>query len=197
MRAFFDHSPCKASRETILESYGQCGLKVHIPNKKAANYGKASEKRLQIGSISVSHFETRLTSHAPSDTSQGQSLAPSIRSAWAPIRSAWAPREQLLNSMVFLWPNEPWDRAGCDKFPKLRRRPVWLQTRESKQTDRRRRRDSVNNGPSTSLAGRYFEPRRTQSRGQPRLPERRRSGSDGQHRDSNHRCCDPTQSGRS
>ncbi|OUX03904.1 MAG: hypothetical protein CBE00_13500 [Planctomycetaceae bacterium TMED240] len=69
MRAFFDHSPNKASRETDPRSYGRAVPNVQIRNKIVLKWGQSSKKTPQIEGMNASHLKTRLLGHRASDAS--------------------------------------------------------------------------------------------------------------------------------
>ena len=141
MRAFFDHSPRKASRETISEKQHRVKTKVQIGDKTVVNQGNCNTKKLQISGSNATLFE-RLPSKL---TACGwpEALSWNLSRPWA--RSSGG---QLLNpNGGFCGQIRRWETLACDKPPNCAEPPFLMQNGESTQTDRRRTRDSVNKGP--------------------------------------------------
>lgn len=74
MRAFFDHSRCKASRESFVGSYDCVGTKVRFEGKTALYLPGQAEKTVLNSTIAVSHLGTQLGNQIPISLLQSRSL---------------------------------------------------------------------------------------------------------------------------
>ena len=141
MRAFFDHSPRKASRETISEKQHRVKTKVQIGDKTVVNQGNCNTKKLQISGSNATLFERLPSKLTPS----GWPEAPSWNLSRPWTRSFGG---QLLNpNRAFSFKLDGGRLWLATSPPNCAEPPFLMQTGESTQTDRRRTRDSVNKGP--------------------------------------------------